>query len=217
MALPFHALKQLKPYLNGEVLSLGYPDLMCSVREIESLFGYTPTKFTEAHKWHKTKDPMPETLELFEKIGVNLTIVDFTASMGVEEIVNLNYPEDLGKYDVVIDPGTLEHCFNIGQAFINAANAVKDGGVIMHLSPMTMVNHGFYNLCPTLFNDFYMQNGWEVKEIKILPAFPYRINTTGRFNTHMEYLIRCTAVKKADSTLNFPIQTKYLEKMEEKK
>src|SRR3990167_9695948 len=126
MALPFHALKKLEPYMRGaKILSLGYPDLMASKEEIESLFGYKPTKFTEAHKWHKTKEPMPESLELFEAIGAKLTIVDFTQERGMEKVADLNHPHDLGKFDLVIDPGTLEHCFNIGQAFLNAANAVK--------------------------------------------------------------------------------------------
>jgi hypothetical protein len=29
----------------------------------------------------------------------------------------------------------------------------------MHVNPCTMVNHGFYNLNPTAYKDFYKQNG----------------------------------------------------------
>lgn len=215
MALPLHALKQLKPYLKGEVLSLGYPDLMATASQIEELFGYKPTKFTEAHKWHKTKEPLPETFELFEFLGVKLTVVDFTKDRGMERIADLNHPQDLGEYDVVIDPGTIEHCFNIGQAFINAACAVKEGGLIMHLSPMTMLNHGFYNLNPTLYHDFYGQNGWDLREVKILTATSPRTSLTGRFDMHIDHLLRVQAFRKPESTLRFPVQTKYLEKMNE--
>lgn len=196
-----------------EVLSLGYPDLMATAAQIESLFGYKPTKFTKAHEWHKTKEPMPETFELFEKIGSKLTVVDFTSHTGTEIVADLNHPQDLGEFDLVLDPGTLEHCFNIGQAFINAASAVKEGGFICHLSPMTMINHGFYNLCPTLFNDFYSQNGWEIPELKIMPSTSPKIHTTARFDMHTEYLARVLAYRKQGATLNYPIQTKYLEKM----
>jgi SAM-dependent methyltransferase len=214
MALPFHALKKLAPYMRGaSILSLGYPDLMASALEIEQLFGYKPTKFTDAHEWHKTKNPMPESLEFFEALGSKVTIVDFTADRGVEKIADLNYPHDLGKFDVVIDPGTLEHCFNIGQAFMNAANAVKEGGVICHLSPLTMLNHGFYNMNLTLFNDFYLQNGWDIKELKIISAGWPAISTTGRFDMHVEYLTRVLAIRTNSASLRYPIQTKYLDKM----
>lgn len=213
MALPLHALKRLKPYLKGEVLSLGYPDLMATAQEIEELFGYKPAKFTEANDWHKVKDPMPETLELFEFLGVKLTIVDFTADRGMEKIADLNVPQSLGKFDLVIDPGTLEHCFNIGQAFINAANAVKVGGVICHLSPMNMLNHGFYNMNPTLFHDFYYQNDWELVEIKVLPSMTPMVHTTKRFDMHTEHLLRVIALRKKEARFVFPIQSKYLEKM----
>lgn len=214
MALPTHALRRLEPYLRGaEVLSLGYPDLMATSAEIEELFGYKPTKFTKAHEWHGGQEPFPESLELFERVGAKVTIVDFTADRGLEKIADLNHPQDLGEFDVVIDPGTLEHCFNIGQAFINAASAVKQGGVICHLSPMTMLNHGFYNLCPTLFYDFYTQNGWEIRELKILPSHNPTISTTGRFDLHVEHLIRVLAVRTNNSHLSYPVQTKYLKKM----
>lgn len=217
MALPFHALKRLEPLMRGKsVLSLGYPDLIATKEEIEGLFGYKPQKFTDAHEWHKVKGPLPETCELFEKIGSSLTVVDFTADRGMERIADLNHPHDLGEFDLVIDPGTLEHCFNIGQAFINAACAVKEGGFICHISPMTMINHGFYNLCPTLFNDFYGQNGWKVEELKIMPVHAPQIHTTHRFDMHQEHIIRTLASRTGGATTRFPVQTKYLEKMASK-
>lgn len=213
MALPFHALKQLKPYLKGSVLSLGYPDLLATAGEIETLFGYKPTKFTNANEWHKTKAPLPESMELFDHLGVKVKIVDFTADHGIETIADLNHPQDFGVFDLVIDPGTLEHCFNIGQAFMTAANAVKEGGAICHLSPMSMLNHGFYNLNPTLFYDFYTQNGWEVRDFKVLPFRGPRVEVSDRFDMHSEYLMRVIAFRTNSSSLKYPVQTKYLKKM----
>ena len=217
MGLPLHALKALKPYLKGKVLSLGYPDLIVSSKDIEDLFGYKPTKFTQVHEWHGRKEPLPETLELFEHLGSELTIVDFTSETGTEKIADLNNPHDLGKYDLVIDSGTLEHCFNFGQAFLNAVNAVKVGGVIMHISPLDILNHGFFNICPTLFSDFYMQNGWKLMELKILPCRLPLIHPTNRFDLRTENIIRVLAERMEDSTFKFPIQQKYLEKMKAKK
>jgi len=212
MALPFHVLTLLAPHLKGDVLSLGYPDLAVSPEKIEKLFGYKPTRFTDANKRHDMKDRLPDSEELFEKLGVNLTVVDYIRERGIEKIANLNEPHDFGKFDLVIDPGTLEHCFNIGQAMLNAANAVKVGGRVFHISPMTMLNHGFFNICPTFHHDFYSQNGWVIEDMSATPASPQAVKVTGRFSIHMEYVIRCLARKQTDAPLKFPIQTKYLEK-----
>ena len=213
MALPLHALKKLAPLLKGEVLSLGYPDLDATAAQIEELFGYKPTKFTKAHEWHGRKEPLPDTEELFEHLGVKLTVVDFTQDRGMEKIADLNHPHDLGKFDLVIDPGTLEHCFSIGQAILNAANAVKAGGYIFHISPMSMMNHGFYNLCPTVYHDFYAQNHWRIEELKAMPRL-LPIDSVNRFFISTEYVIRCLAQRMEEEPLTMPIQTKYLKKME---
>ena len=217
MALPLHALQLLAPYLrDANVLSLGYPDITVEPSKIEALFGYKPSHFTNEGGWHGKKFPLPQTEELFEKLGAKLTVVDFTAERGMEVIADLNYPHDLGQFDVVLDPGTLEHCFNIGQALMNAANAVKLGGVLLHLSPMTMLNHGFYNLCPTLFNDFYEQNGWEV-DIALVPQPIGALHTTGRFSVQAEYLIRALATRRSAEPLHYCVQTKYRNKMFKRK
>ena len=213
MALPLHALKVIAPFLKGaEVLSLGYPDLIATQASLEKAFGVRVEKLTDANEWHGVKEKLPETLEFFGLMGAKLSIVDFTAEKGMERIANLNEPHDLGKFDLVIDPGTLEHCFNFGQALFNAANAVKLGGRLFHLSPVNMVNHGFFNINPTLYNDFYSQNGWEA-EMAVVPVRDLPVHPTGRFTLHMEYLLRCLATKKTDKPLKFPIQTKYLEKL----
>ena len=213
MALPSHALVKLAPYMRkAKILSLGYPDILVKPEEVEKLFGYKPTKFTD-QKWHGVEEKCPNSLELFKQLESQVTIVDFAKVVGMETVADLNYPHDFGKFDLVIDPGTIEHCFNIGQALLNAANAVRAGGVIFHISPMTMLNHGFYNLNPTLFYDFYIQNGWDILELKILPFRTPTISVTGRFDVHTEHLIRVLAKRKTEDPLKMPIQTKYLEKM----
>lgn len=210
MALPLHALTKLKPLLKGEVLSLGYPDLDCTAEDIETIFGYKPTRFTEGNKWHGRKDPLPETEELFERLGVKLTVVDFTKDRGTEIVADLNEPQDFGQFDLVIDPGTLEHCFNIGMALMTAAESVRVGGHILHLSPLNMPNHGFYSISPTLYHDFYTQNGWTA-EMKVI-ARPSAVSPVDRFFISSEHIVRCLAQRQSNGVLKMPIQTKYLRK-----
>jgi len=215
MALPYHALKLLEPHLrNASILSLGYPDIMASSDQLREIFGYTPARFTTGNKW--IKYPVPDSEELCQKLGSKLTIVDYVSERGCEIVANMNEPHDLGKFDLVIDPGTLEHCFNIGQAMMNAANAVKLGGRIFHISPMSMINHGFYNLCPTWFSDFYEQNGWTIESFAVVALADPVCKLTDRFTTTVEHLIRVVAQRKTDAALHFPIQSKYLQKHEKK-
>lgn len=214
MALPAHSLKLIAPYLKGaKVLSLGYPDILAKPEEIQRIFGYMPTRFSDQNTWHGVAHPLPDTLELFEKVGATLTVVDFTPERGMERIADLNYPHDLGKFDLVIDPGTLEHCFHIGQALMNAANAVKAGGKIFHLSPVSMINHGFYNLCPTLYFDFYTQNGWKVEEITLVPIVHLNGEISGNIEPKVDFLLRALATRKTEEPMRSVVQSKYLNKL----
>ena len=99
---------------------------------------------------------------------------------------------------------------------MNAANSVKVGGRIFHISPMTMINHGFYNLCPTMHHDFYHQNDWELESFAVVAYADPAVKITDRFSTEQEHLIRVVARRRTDAPLKFPIQSKYLKKHEKK-
>lgn len=194
-----------------DVLSLSYPDLVMSIAECEAVTGINATKTNDSNRWHNKKELLPETLEIFSKLGMTLTCVDIVASRDVETVVDLNYPHDLGKFDLVLDCGTTEHCFNIGQALMNAANAVKEGGYILHTPPLSMTNHGFYCLQPTLFYDFYTQNGWEVQFIAgELNNKWFEIPAVNRVKVPAEASLLVLAKRTNSQPLIYPMQSKYL-------
>lgn len=213
MGLKISGLEILKKVLPVEsVLCLSYPDLVCTCEEVEKLFGYKPEKTTDFGAWHGKDFPLPDTQEFFEKAGVKtVSYVDIYASRGCEEIVDLNQPQDLGQFDLVIDPGTTEHCFNVGYAVANAAMAVKKDGFIFHTPPISMINHGFWNFSPTAFWDFYTQNGWKVQGMwiqsgnDVLPC-----PATKRFQVKPESSIYCLAQRLTDDKIGWPTQSKYL-------
>lgn len=212
MALTLREIGLIAPRLPGaSVLSLGYPDLLATADEIEALLGVRPVRFTSFGKWHGRADPIPETLHLFEAIGATLRCIDVNASRGIEQIADLNFPCALGSYDLVLDPGTIEHCFNAGQALLNAAGAVRPGGAIFHSVPLSMANHGFYNLNPTLFHDFYTQNGWEIELLKgVNRQGAFRVPATERFEVPPEAVLHCLARRATERPLVIPRQSKYL-------
>jgi SAM-dependent methyltransferase len=216
MALAMHALKAIAPYLkNASVLSLGYPDILATAEQCQELFGVTPSATIEGGAQHHVDRPLVETQELFKLLGSRFECVDVVHWRGLERICDLNYPQELGQFDLVIDPGTTEHCFNIGQAMMNAANAVKPGGRIYHSPPMTMINHGFYNICPTMLQDFYGQNGWEIETMEARKgelAVPLTEKTAAarKVKVNMECGLVCIARRKTAAALHFPMQGKYV-------
>src|SRR5256885_13884733 len=111
MGLNLLQLKKVLPYIKGNVLSLGYPDLLVNDDQLKSLTGISATEHTDNGKWHQVDFKLAETSHIFSNLGATLTCVDITQSRGIEKVIDLNYPQELGLFDLVIDPGTIEHCF----------------------------------------------------------------------------------------------------------
>jgi hypothetical protein len=168
-----------------KLLSLGYPDLLLTAADLET-YGLRDLPIVpdsdKIAAWHSWPGPIYDTTEVFRRLFIEPTYVDVRQSRGVEQIVDLNseYVSGVqrycsesgpwfeksklyGAFDVILDPGTLEHCFNIGQAFLNVAAMVAPGGTIIHTNPMTCINHSFWNFSPTAYADFYGQNGFTIE------------------------------------------------------
>ncbi len=146
-------------------LCLGYSDLLV----MPDLIGGEYKELPDADKiraWHNWPHPVYDTTEvLVGELGFKkVDYVDIVQARGPERIVDLNYPEEWDEqYDIIIDGGTAEHCFNIGQVFANILSATRpDGGVVIHVNPLNMMNHGFWNISPTAYADFYKDNGFDM-------------------------------------------------------
>lgn len=217
MGLKAFGLSMLRPYLPAkEVLSLSYPDLVCSQDELEKAWGIRTLAERDYGKWHGLQHLLPETVEAFAKMGTErFCCVDIVASRGVEDVVDLNEVHDLGEFDLVLDAGTTEHCANFWNATANAANAVKVGGVIMHTPPLTMLNHGFVCPQPTFYYDLYTQNGWKIEQMMITNGVQYSdCPRTGRFKVPPEMSTYIIARREAPGRVRYPTQTKYLKNPE---
>jgi SAM-dependent methyltransferase len=211
-----------------KVLSLAHPDMLMPADRVGDLFQrFDATRIAprrdsgDVRKRHGLPEQygdLPETRSLFDAAGCDITILDVVEAGDIDDIVDLNevLPEKYrSAFDLVIDPGTVEHCFNIGFAIRNAAEAVRDGGFVLHANPMSMFNHGFYNLNPTLFYDFYSQNGFEVQMIAAMtgPAAARKfvdIPAVKRFrNAPPEARMVSVARRVEMREIRWPTQTKY--------
>lgn len=212
----------------GRACAAGYPDLLVTPQQMSALLGAERTARIamreDSHKiaaWHnvdKVLDRIFESHSVFRELGYQLDVIDIYASRGDEIIVDLNHPlpaDYSQKYDLVLDTGTCEHCFNIGQAAINLASLVKKDGFLIQAVPLNMYNHGFYNVNPTWFHDFYSANGFQIQylqgvanivwnpQVFDLPAFD-------RIREVPPNSIIIAVVKREEiSPFNLPTQHKY--------
>jgi SAM-dependent methyltransferase len=77
------------------------------------------------------------------------------------EVVRL--PE---QFAVATNFGTAEHVFNIGNVFRSIHNAIRPGGVALHVLPaFGDVDHGFYNIHPTTYFDLAAANNYTIEDI----------------------------------------------------
>ena len=223
---------ELKERAQIDVLSLGYADVVVSdaayykyFRRVDwkSILKDRPNReaLLKIHNGDPTAISVVPTLESFFKLygNVNLDVMDYAQYEGSEIVQDLGEPVPAmlhSKYDVVIDGGTTEHVFDIARALMNCARMVRPGGFIYHAVPLNMLNHGFFNLSPTLLFDFYLDNGFEVlkcvgvgKGIVDVPAF-FDLPPTKRFKIDDEATMHFLARKLEErDTFVKPVQRKY--------
>ena len=171
-------LKRLKP--GARIAAMGYPDMVAPLDVLEQ---YTDVRSLEYRKDSEAICKrhglafrgIPDAHSFFKALGCELDVYDIVQERGCEILCDLNCPilwNELGEanhlYDFVLDVGTIEHVFNIGQAAFNMAGLLKMGGIILHENPFNWGNHGFYNLNPTWYADFYGQEGFKLIDCKLI-------------------------------------------------
>jgi hypothetical protein len=146
----------------GPLLTLGRQAITANADEILSAFvhmGLQPEALPEKIRHQPV---IRNDQYLFGLMGLEMQAMDVSDYEGAEVLHDLNVPlpEELrGKFRTVIDGGTFEHVFDIRTAFANIVDLVEPGGRVMHLSPCNnYVNHGFWQLSPRVFYDFYTVN-----------------------------------------------------------
>jgi SAM-dependent methyltransferase len=86
------------------------------------------------------------------------------------------------RYDVIFNGGTIEHVFDIRAALRNIFDMLKPGGVVIHFTPVNgWVDHGFYQISPTLLSDYYYENSFEILDAQLVnysPSFISDFTTT---------------------------------------
>ncbi|MBF9031610.1 hypothetical protein HKCCE3408_14505 [Rhodobacterales bacterium HKCCE3408] len=104
------------------------------------------TEFAQPDRYSET---------MFRELGLGeIESLDASAFEGAGLVHDLNkpIPDDLrGKFDLVVDGGTLEHVFDIIQALDNVEKLLAPSGRFVSLTPFNgYPGHGFYQFSPEL-------------------------------------------------------------------
>jgi hypothetical protein len=161
----------------GRVLTLGHQNLCLHRKEVDffrreyqAAFGSFETPL-DNYSWGQYADEF-----LRGYLGASsITVIDASPYEGADTIHDMNTPVPEawhGRYDAVIDGGSLEHIFNVPVALANLANLLKVGGSIFITTPANnLMGHGFYQFSPELmFRVFSEANGFALQRILILEA-----------------------------------------------
>jgi hypothetical protein len=165
---------------------LGVQDVLATYSELERIFqveGVTPRKVP-------ISDRRPTTSLLYKRLGDEcggfVHARTFFHMLGIDDyhdldastaesptlVHDLNTPapaEWHGRFGTILDAGTLEHIFDLRSALANIVRLLRVGGTVMHISPLSgWVNHGFIQVSPCLFYDFYQDNGFQVEDACVL-------------------------------------------------
>jgi len=195
MGLPTPALKYIlscskKYHFKGPLLTFGNQDIYANAN--------TLNKWAKDYnlKTLNSKDILPSTSLDLKKINSQSSSFvhakTFFKLLGISE----NNYYDIDKFDfdkprilydlqkplsskyknffnLIIDNGTIEHIFDIKSVMTNIVNISHIGAYVLQMVPTNnFINHGFYQINPTLFYDFYTANGFEIVESYIVETRP---------------------------------------------
>lgn len=133
---------------------------------------FKATRGLSENKLHRERGCISDTF-LFGALGLKVESIDISDYEGADYIYDLNVvkvpPQLVEKYDLICDIGTMEHIFHLPNVFTNLFNMLKIGGVVMHWVPSNNdVDHGFYQISPTLLCDYYLANNYEITQCKVV-------------------------------------------------
>jgi len=167
---------------SGPALSFGVPEIYATYGELKQWF----PELTGQPCLLKPAEVNLTLNEIGKKLGW-VTSDTFFKSLGISELLTIDIPgcehepdllhdlnqplpgHFLNRFNLILDPGTMEHVFDIKTGLTNIVRALKVGGIIIQQVPVYSYNGGYYSINPNVLNDFYRINGFsELKTFIIM-------------------------------------------------
>lgn len=170
---------------SGTVLQLGRSSVYFTQAELERWAGRHGVALRDPGDAELSHDPRLARQgclgdrTLLRQLGFDrVEACDISDWESADHIFDLNktVPEELyGRFDVVLDPGSILQIFHLPNVLKNLHDLVKVGGRIVHAA-VPSNNHvdlGFYMLSPTFFDDFYRANRYRIEYQYLCQVYPY--------------------------------------------
>jgi len=173
----------------GRILTLGVQDVFLNLSDLRKIIAkhdnFQIKNFEKSNKKNLADLNFISDKSLFTGLGFDEVLrLDASQYEGAEIVHDLNSIIDIkpsplkphtaealvGNCDLVFDGGTIEHIFNIPNAFRNIFALLKVGGRVIHAgAPISNhIDHGFYMFSPTLFYDYYSANNYHINVFQII-------------------------------------------------
>ncbi len=229
--------------VGGDVLCIGAPETHFSWEWLqESLFPWLaknhPSNLFDLSLPNQLRSKLSESVpfkEFFLIWGIeNVKVLDLDGYEGADHLFDLNESECpsnlVSKFDLIIDGGSLEHCFNLPNALKSLNLMLRNDGIIFHTNPANkMLDHGFFQISPTLYSDYYQAAGFDLLygglsdtetklladvKIKKYTADIYRSNGGRRRASKLPRMHVLFAVRKtSQSNMPYSVVQSYYQKM----
>ena len=174
------AIENKRYPVHGKVLVLGQQAVYASVPRVMQIL--------HLHGVNSSQQALPPNFDTKNKIpmwagtwcGENYTncqtvmkllgaekteVCDISSYEGADLVFDLGLPVKkglVGKYDTIVDSGTLEHIFDLLRAIENVNSMLKVGGTLILASPASKaINHGFYSISPIFYYDYLSVHGYD--------------------------------------------------------
>jgi len=168
--------------------------------------------------------------DMFKLCGIDeILTLDISNYEGADIVFDLNRPDppsnQLSRFGCIVNGGTIEHVFHIPNALATISRMLRPGGVIIHQIPThNWVDHGFYQINPTLLFDYYTAAGFEILEsvgllsdpdrrldCQIIPVLPGTFGHGVRGGLGAQALLCLFAARKSPNARDevVPIQSLY--------
>ena len=149
----------------SSTLMVGRQDFFPKIRTLEQVSTILGLQFDPAALLKQSRYSEPFFTLLGAKEIASLDTSDFEGASYVHDLnlpIAENFPR---KFSLVYDGGTLEHIFNLPQAFKNCMQMVRVGGHFMQLTVANnFMGHGFWQLSPELiYRIFTEDNGYRIE------------------------------------------------------
>ena len=113
---------------------------------------------------------------LFKFLGssdvISMDISDFEGATLLHDLNEPIPPHLNGRFDCIFDGGTIEHVFDVRQAFSNVGAMLCGGGLFLLVDAANnMLGHGMYQFSPELlWTTFSESNGFKIELMQMMEA-----------------------------------------------